>query len=53
MKEHKMNISDCIYAEQYNEGFNADLISLCPYGYSDIGARCAWLGGYFDKWGNL
>ena len=39
------------YHDEYLEGYNAGPLDECPYPFSSIGKRCAWLGGKFDKYG--
>jgi hypothetical protein len=33
------------------EGWNAEAGTRCPYGVSELGERCAWLAGHYDKHG--
>ena len=38
------------YWRQEQEGRDAPIDAACPYGLSEIGARCAWLAGYRGRW---
>ena len=46
-----MRYSECVYAEQYNEGYYSVKLAQCPYEASNLGAKCAWIAGYYDRWG--
>lgn len=39
------------YIGEQMEGFASKKADACPYAYSDLGKRCAWLAGHFDRWG--
>ena len=36
------------YFVEYLEGREAEPLDVCPYGESEIGKRCAWIGGKND-----
>lgn len=36
---------------EVKEGWNADAGTRCPYSMSDLGKRCAWLAGHYDRYG--
>jgi len=37
------------YHKEYLAGYNAFPGTKCPYSEIEIGKRCSWLGGHFDK----
>jgi len=39
------------YTAQVKEGYESMPGTACPYGKSELGARCAWLAGHYDAHG--
>lgn len=39
------------YKPQQIDGEKAEPGTKCPWGVTEIGARCAWLAGHYDKYG--
>lgn len=47
----KVNVEQHRYIAQEQEGRKANHGTICPYGVSDNGKRCAWLAGHYDTHG--
>lgn len=39
------------YKAQAQEGWNAAPGTTCPFKDSELGARCAWLAGHYERYG--
>jgi ribosome modulation factor len=37
------------YSHEYNQGRVATDAAKCPYAASQLGKRCAWMGGFYDS----
>lgn len=37
------------YLAKYKQGALATYADRCPYSISEIGKRCAWMGGFYDS----
>ena len=53
MKRCNQRTEEHAYVKEYYKGVNSTPGSPCPYGLENIGQRCAWLAGHFDKHGAI